>query len=66
LAAAAEEEGRGLSFNGLAADDAAVSFTPVNGTGLVFFMDGAGGLRGVLAWGLVPPSSSAAAGAGDG
>lgn len=63
LAEAAEEEGRAGSSGsspssskaaagGAAA--AAVSFTPVHGTGVVFFLDGAGALRGVLVWGLVP------------
>ena len=60
LLAAAVEEEQGMG----AAGDAAVAFNPVNGTGLVFFMDAAGGLRGVLAWGLVPPPSASAA-AGD-
>lgn len=71
LAAATEEEGQGGNSNGnggIGGIDAsptataAVSFTPVNGTGVVFFMDGAGGLRGVLVWGLVPMSSSSADG----
>ncbi len=74
LAAAAEEEGGDNGGGGGAlglsspapSGDAAVSFTPVNGTGVVFFMDAAGGLRGVLVWGLMPPPSSAGAGAGDG
>lgn len=32
-------------------------FTSVNGTGLVFYMDSDGTVRGILAWGLPPPAT---------
>ncbi|EWM21574.1 apoptosis inducing factor [Nannochloropsis gaditana] len=34
------------------------NFTPVNGTGIVFFVDPDGTVRGILGWGLPPPSTA--------
>jgi len=55
LDAVIEAEMESEAFNTAVGDK---NFTPVNGTGLVFYMDPDGTVRGILAWGLPPPATA--------
>lgn len=43
---------RGCSFIGILCVTFEQAFTPVNGTGVVFYVDNGGAIRGVLIWGI--------------
>ncbi len=43
---------------GLSSSLGGKAFTPVNGTGVVFFMHSDGTVQGILAWGLPPPAAA--------
>lgn len=52
----------GCSFVGILCVTVKQAFTPVNGTGVVFYVDNGGAIRGVLIWGI--PGDDNASGGG--